>query len=813
MKKFRFAKMRLPGVWPEARRLLALRAPRGITARISGLSWMIALFSLLIFVCASVPEQKHEIEDTLRSKSRGIAASLQEGLARAAVTEDYSELVERCVQTMAADDTIYFLVLAKNDGFSLLVERRAWRTAQLGPFWRPTGSGPVSAVEVVPVFGKRVFRFATPYSYSSIPWGWVNVGLSLDTYDRGVAQLYRRTALLAVVCMAASLLASVIFARRLVRPMWRLQHMVGKIAEGDLSARASVRGAQEIESLAQSFNTMADSLWQRGEILESVRFAAQRFLSAAAWQTAILEVLAKIGGAAQVSRVYLLEIWPGPHEGLTGSILHHWTAPGFGGATSSTGEAELHWSGGKWSRWMRALARGEPVSLEAGDPAGGDRCGPSPPPRSSILVPIEVAGKWFGVLGFDDCNRTRLWSDAELDSFRSAAGMLGAAITRQQAQEYVDNILRSMGESLLVTDPELRICRVNPSALRLLGYAEQELIGQPVSWFIEGDVPASSTAVERTYRAKSGERIAVLFSSAELRSGPGSLIGYVCLAQELTELKRTQFELVRARDAAEDANRTKSIFLANMSHELRTPLNAIIGYSQMLREDYIGAEQQQVHGDLEKIERSGHMLLGIIDDILDLSKIEAGRETVKAQNVDVAAVLRDVANALQPLARQQHDVLEIDCPHEARTAYADLGKFRQSVLNLVNNALKFTEQGRVSVTVRRLGNAGEWTEVRVSDTGIGISREHLGKLFQPFSQVDGSATRKYNGTGLGLAISKKFCQMMGGDITVESELGRGSRFTIRVPSGREAVQPSPPVQSVSLPTTEFENVPDIVDRR
>jgi two-component system, NtrC family, sensor kinase len=778
-------KGRSTGGWAEARRRLRFRAPRSITARISGLSWTIALFSLMVFVAASIPEQKREIEDSLRSKARGIAASLREGLASAAVTQDYSGLVEQCVQALAGDDAIDFLVVAKNDGFSLIVDRKGWRTTQLGAFWKPRQRTAAAGIEVVPLFQKRAFHFATPYDFSSIPWGWINVGLSLDAYDRSVARLYQRTGALAVVCVGGSLLASVIFAKRLVRPMVRLQTVVGRIAEGDLSARASIRGAQEIEGLAQSFNTMADALWQRDEILESVRFAAQRFLSAAAWQTAIGEVLAKIGTAAQVSRVFLLENWPRPQEGLVGTILHEWTGSGIASPASAPGQAELHWTGGDWNRWASALGRGEPVSVEAGDPASGSRCGPAPAPRSSILVPIEVGGQWFGVLGFDDCVRVRAWSDAERDSFRSASGMLGAAITRQRAQEYVDNILRSMGEALLVTDPEMRIRRVNPSALRLLGYTEEQLVGQPIAQVVEGGVPRNSIAVEHTYRTRSGYRIPVLFSSAELRSGPGSLEGYVCLAQELTDLKRTQAELVRARDAAEDANRTKSVFLANMSHELRTPLNAIIGYSQMLREDCIGPEQPEVLSDLEKIERSGQMLLGIINDILDLSKIEAGRETVKAQSVDVGEVLRDVSNTLQPLARQQGNVLDIDCPEHARMAYADLAKFRQSVLNLVNNALKFTENGRVSVVVDKLRDGDrEWTDVHVSDTGIGIGREHLGKLFQPFSQVDGSATRKYNGTGLGLAISKKFCQMMGGDITVESELGRGSRFSIRVPAGR-----------------------------
>jgi signal transduction histidine kinase len=252
---------------------------------------------------------------------------------------------------------------------------------------------------------------------------------------------------------------------------------------------------------------------------------------------------------------------------------------------------------------------------------------------------------------------------------------------------------------------------------------------------------------------------------------------------ELTELKRVEGQLVAARDAAEEANRAKSRFLANMSHELRTPLNAIIGYSQMLREDAIGPGQPEILSDLEKIERSGHILLGIINDVLDLSKIEAGRFEIDLRNVDVADVLTDVCNAVEPLARHQGNVVSLHCPEDARLAFADLPKFRQSLLNLVHNACKFTLNGQVSAAVSRLrGAERDWIEVRVSDTGIGIRPEDLGKLFQPFSQVDNSATRKYGGTGLGLAISKKFCQMMGGDIAVESEPGKGSCFSLRVPA-------------------------------
>ena len=552
-------------------------------------------------------------------------------------------------------------------------------------------------------------------------------------------------------------------AKRLVLPVLRLEAMVRRISEGDLTARAEICSAPEIHSLAQSFSNLADSLLQRDRILEGVRFAAERFLSAAAWQTVILDVMAKLGEAAQVERVFLLERHSGTVEGLAGKIAYEWTRT-----------APHQESGHTVPKWPERAApvRGEVVTID--NDSG----------HATILVPVEVAGHLFGVLGFADAGRDRLWSDAERDSIRSVAELLGAAITRQQAQEYVDNILRSMGESLLVLDGERRIRRVNPSALRLLGYTEEELIGQPATRVIaEGAIPAHSIAIERTYRTREGRIIPVLFSSTELRSSLGSLEGYVCVAQELTKLKRIEAALVAARDEAEEANRTKSTFLANMSHELRTPLNAIIGYSQMLQEDHVKTGDNEMLEDLSKIERSGQILLALINDVLDLSKVEAGKTQIEMRNVDVPEVLRDVRNAVEPLARQQRNVVRLECADDARIAYADLSKFRQSVLNLVNNACKFTENGEVDVRVARVAEAGRnWTEVRVKDTGIGIKSEHLARLFQPFSQLDPSCAGPHRGTGLGLAISQKFCRMMGGNITVQSAPGKGSLFALRIPA-------------------------------
>jgi signal transduction histidine kinase len=403
-----------------------------------------------------------------------------------------------------------------------------------------------------------------------------------------------------------------------------------------------------------------------------------------------------------------------------------------------------------------------------------------------VLSRLERLTKSVAAIGVGQRFSARVSLPGNDELAMLASSINGTLGSLEQAEAALVNILRSMDESLIVTDPELRIRRVNPRTLRLLGYREEQLVGQHAGMVTaEPAGPGEATGVERIFRTHSGENIPVLFSSAALRDSSGNLEGYVWLAQDMTQLKLAQDEIVHARDLAEQANRAKSTFLANMSHELRTPLNAIIGYSQMLQEDCGSEAPEHVRPDLMKIERSGHMLLAIINDILDLSKIEAGRMELFLETFDVADILRDVRNAVHPLAVQRGNHMEVSCEDAALQAFGDAAKFRQSLLNLVNNACKFTENGRVGISVRNvIRDRLAQLEVQVSDNGIGIPPEHLNKLFQPFSQVDPSATRKYGGTGLGLAISRKFCQMMGGDITVESELGRGSRFFMRIPAGR-----------------------------
>src|ERR1700720_769491 len=314
-------------------------------------------------------------------------------------------------------------------------------------------------------------------------------------------------------------------------------------------------------------------------------------------------------------------------------------------------------------------------------------------------------------------------------------------------------------------------------------------------------IPDVRADPEYTYGAKDAEAIRTVLGVPILKGDDllGVMMIYhlqgvrpftnkqIALVETFADQAAIAIENVRLFDEIQDKSRQlaeasqhKSQFLANMSHELRTPLNAIIGVSEMLREDAEALKQ-----DLEPLDRvlgAARHLLALINDILDLSKIEAGRMELQLEPFALAPLIDSVVKTVEPLVVKNTNQIAVNCDAAIGTVHADQMRLRQALLNLMSNANKFTDRGNITVDARQKQEEGrDWVTIAVADTGIGMTAEQMGRLFQEFSQAGASTTRKYGGTGLGLAISKRFCQMMGGDITVESAPGRGSTFTIRLP--------------------------------
>jgi signal transduction histidine kinase/CheY-like chemotaxis protein len=271
------------------------------------------------------------------------------------------------------------------------------------------------------------------------------------------------------------------------------------------------------------------------------------------------------------------------------------------------------------------------------------------------------------------------------------------------------------------------------------------------------------------------------------------------LAARTAEIEDKNAQLAHARDEADTANRAKSMFLANMSHELRTPLNAIIGYSELLAEEAEDSGNKALVPDIEKIRTAGKHLLGLINDVLDLSKVEAGKMELAPEDVAVAELIDGVRSTVEPLVRKKGNTFDVECKAPGNM-YVDVTRLRQVLINLLGNAAKFTEAGSVALRARRDQRGdGDWLVFEVADTGIGMTPEQQQRVFQPFAQADTSTARKYGGTGLGLTLSRRFTQMLGGDITLQSSQGAGSTFTVSIPASGPAAKPS---ESAERPAAE-----------
>jgi PAS domain S-box-containing protein len=416
--------------------------------------------------------------------------------------------------------------------------------------------------------------------------------------------------------------------------------------------------------------------------------------------------------------------------------------------------------------------------------------------RAVMAAPLLIGKRLVGAIASVHSDPARQFGADDLRLLNLFAPQAAIAIENarlyteaQRQKEYFETVVVNSPVAIVTLETNGRITSFNPAFEKLFGYSQEEGVGHDLDDLIntaETQAEAKAYTSQATHRTARGigkrRRKDGSLLDVELAGVPvaveGKNVGIMALYHDVTDL-------LSAKREAESANQAKSRFLANMSHELRTPLNAIIGYSEMLKED---AEENGDTGyiaDLGKIRSSGKHLLALINDVLDLSKIEAGKMELYIETFDVRSAIDDVVTTVEPLIAQNGNTLEVSCAPGLGAMRADMIKVRQTLLNLLSNASKFTDHGTVRLDVIRAHSAvGDRDEYafRVTDTGIGMTDAQQAKLFEAFSQAEASTTRRFGGTGLGLAISRRFCEMMGGTITVESEHGRGSTFTVRLPA-------------------------------
>ncbi len=542
------------------------------------------------------------------------------------------------------------------------------------------------------------------------------------------------------------------------------------------------------------------ALKERDRLLAGVAAATNHLLTTKDFSTAMNLALAALGNACHVDRVYVFE---NHHHPDTGERLmsqrFEWANFAVEAQIENPMLQNLPYATFS-PAWYTNLAAGKPISCLVKDLPQHEREHlENQDILSIVIVPILLESEFWGFIGFDDCRQERQWTETEQAILTAAAGSIGGAIIRKQTEIALQEsemqfraIFEYSGIGIGLTNLDGWLIDTNPALCRILGYSREELLAMCFADYTHPDSLAADLKlfqeliagkrdhyeIEKLYIHKDGRLVWGRLIISLVRDSCGKPQFAIATIEDITASKQAEIELRNSKEAAEAGSRAKSEFLANMSHELRTPLHAILGLSQLLEQELFGCLNTKQKEYVTCIHSSGEHLLALINDILDLSKVEAGKEELMPEVLDVQELCNYCLNLVRDRAVAKKLQLSSQIDPQASVCVADERKIQQMLLNLLTNAIKFTAKGRVSLQVEKVP---EGIAFRVSDTGIGIDPSQLNLLFQPFTQLDSRLNRQYEGTGLGLALTRKLARLHGGDVTVESTVGKGSQFTLLLP--------------------------------